>query len=485
MRYVLVFAVFLLSCVTAKPGVKAPLAESLTTATTTLAACDCPCAAMDAGTQVYTQCAKEFSWCGFGGNKVSTQTVRFGVPGMYAYKVVTDYGIQCAVSSFGGTDPAPGVNKTCALLQAPAVVDAGAPVPVVDSSVPKPVDAGTPPVVDSGVPPVVAVDASAPPVTGAVPRPAASKGVGFYVVGNKLYDATGTEFIARGTNKTHQDNQSPGLGKTKANTVRWVVYFVDQPDRTIQDLQSTTIGGTTAQKMVVIPGFWDGTCKSDQATFDVMVNRWVRDATKYQAIEKYMILNIANEFGSDEGAWRDMYSAAIPKIRSAGWHGAISVTAPGCGQNGMAIARYGAAILAADPEKNVIFDFHVYGNVFDSEGGIPRQWSEQVDLAPTVRAIKASGVAVVIGEFGPGRSIGPSPTLITPQRITDVADANGIGTLSWAWDDNNLAGGMSDDNWFSHSYSGDYNSATDLTTFGKIMVDYWGRAASPASIFAK
>lgn len=473
MRLWAIFAVFLLSCVT-KPAVQAPLVESLNTSTSTLAACDCPCAALDAGAPVYAQCAREFSWCGFGGNKVSTQTVRFGVPGMYAYKVVTDFGIQCAVSSFSA-DPAPGQNKTCALLQqAPLMLDAGVPVDAAAARV------------DASAPPAAVTDASVPvPPSSSTTRPAASKGVGFYVANGKLYDATGQEFIIRGTNKTHQDNQSPGLGKTKSNATRWLVYFVDDPARTIRDMQSATIGGTTAQKMIAIPGFWDGTCKADQATFDIMVNRWVRDAALYQTFEKYMILNIANEFGSDEVAWRDMYSAAIPKIRAAGWHGAISVTAPGCGQNGLAIAHYGPAILAADPEKNVLFDWHVYGNVFDSEGGIPRQWSEQVDLVPTMKAIKASGVAAIIGEFGPGRSIGPSPTLLTPQRITDVADANGIGTLSWSWDDNNLAGGMSDDNSFSHSYNGDYNSTADLTTFGKIMVDYWARMAKPAAIFSK
>jgi len=48
--------------------------------------------------------------------------------------------------------------------------------------------------------------------------------------------------------------------------------------------------------------------------------------------------------------------------------------------------------------------------------------------------------AVIIGEFGPGRNIGPSPTNITPQAIIQAAEARNLGWLAWAWDDNPSAG---------------------------------------------
>lgn len=326
-------------------------------------------------------------------------------------------------------------------------------IPVVDSGQ----------VVDSGTPVVV-------PATGV-----------FKVVGSKLFDPNGVEFRMRGTSKTHQDNQSPGLGKTKSNTTRWLVYFTEDPDRVIRDLQSPSIGGSIASHAVAVPGFWDGTCKSDSASFNTMVNRWVRDAAKYNLLKSKAILNVANEWGDNETAWRDAYVAAIPRIRAAGWQGAIMVDFPGCGQNAMAGVRHGAAVLNADPQKNVIFSWHIYGNVYDSQAGIGRQWQEQIDLVPTFDALKASGLAVVVGEFGPGRNVGPSPTNITPSRVIDQAEAHGMGWLSWSWDDNNLANGMSNDDSFSHSYTGDYNSASDLTDFGKIVVGYWDRLAVRAS----
>lgn len=326
-------------------------------------------------------------------------------------------------------------------------------------------------------------------------RPSTSLGVGFYVVGRKIYDANGNEFRMRGTNKTHQDNWAPGLAYAGSNTTRWNLYFSDDPTRCINDMTSLTHGGSSRNgDAVQIGGFWDGTCNDSSTPFNAMVNRWVRDAALYQTtvvegypFERFFILNIANEWGGDGLAWRNAYVAAIPQIRAAGFHGLIMVDAPGCGQNPQPIIQYGADILNADPEKNVCFSLHVYGNFYDTGSGITQAWSEQNDLAPSLAALAATGLAVIVGEFGPGRNIGPSPTMITPQRIIALCEQYGIGWLSWSWDDNNLAGGMSDDDSFSHSYNGNYNSSADLTIFGKVIVEDpaygWKALAQPASIF--
>jgi len=354
---------------------------------------------------------------------------------------------------------------------------------VTDGSVPAAPDAGVPPVVDSGVPPIV--DAGPPPIGGA--RPPTSRGEGFYVVGSHLFDANGHEHRMRGTNKTHQDNWGPGLGHTASNTTRWLVYFADDPERTIADMQSPNISGTTEfGRAVQVPGFWDGTCKSDPGTFETMVSRWVRDARKYQDFERYMILNIANEWGDDPGKWRDAYVSAIPRIRNAGWHGAIMVDAPGCGQNAQAIVDHGRAVFNADPERNVLFDWHIYGMVCDSQGGVPPQWNGQLDLVPTMDRLRDTGLTVVVGEFGPGRGIGPSPTNVTPERIIDVSEKHGIGWLSWSWEDNDQANAKCSNTSFCHVF--DTSSASiapdNLTDFGKVMVAEWTAYAQPASIFA-
>jgi hypothetical protein len=103
---------------------------------------------------------------------------------------------------------------------------------------------------------------------------------------------------------------------------------------------------------------------------------------------------------------------------------------------------------------------------------------------------KTTGAVYIVGEFGPGNNIGPSPTTVTPAEIITAAEANGIGWIPWAWDDNDLADGASDNNWFSMTYAGPgiYNTASDLTNYGQDVVlnpTYGITAlAKRASIFA-
>jgi hypothetical protein len=42
-----------------------------------------------------------------------------------------------------------------------------------------------------------------------------------------------------------------------------------------------------------------------------------------------------------------------------------------------------------------------------------------------------------------------------------------LGWAAWAWDDNNLGGCSSDNNWFSMTYScGNYTAPSNLTQYG-------------------
>jgi hypothetical protein len=91
---------------------------------------------------------------------------------------------------------------------------------------------------------------------------------------------------------------------------------------------------------------------------------------------------------------------------------------------------------------------------------------------------------LIIGEFGPGKNIGPSPTTITPQQVIATAESNGWGWLPWAWDDNDQANCMSDNNGFSMTVNcGTYNTNTDLTTYGQIIVPILKATAVKATIF--
>jgi hypothetical protein len=422
--------------------------------------------------KTYAQCAAEWNFCSFSGTRV----VRYGDQGRFVYKTFSN-GVSCRNESFG-SDPAVGATKSCALESG------STPAPSVPApSAPPPAQVVTPTL------PSAPVLTPAPSTGGSGKRPSYNLGVGFFVLNGKLYDANGNEFRIRGVNKVHWDNTSVGLSNANANTTRWTVDFTRRPADNIALLQGVTgSAGTIAKQHVVMPGNWIGTCREDVAVFNQMVDTWIAQAASWKQLEKHMILNIANEWGPGRGTvWRDQYVSAIKRLRAAGYHATIAVTAGGCGQAPESIVKYGKDVFDADPEKNVIFDQHIYGVYADSAGGAPGAYDDQPELDAHVKALAATGLVVMLGEFGPGRNIGPSPTMIKPERAIQLAENSGLHWLAWAWDDNNLNGGMSNDSGFSMSYSGGYKGSADLTLFGRVVVEHttWGlkKLARPASIF--
>jgi mannan endo-1,4-beta-mannosidase len=310
-------------------------------------------------------------------------------------------------------------------------------------------------------------------------RPSTNTGTGFFVSGSKVYDAKGAEFRVRGVNRVHWDNGSTGLWLSKANTERIAIDFTQSTATNMGVINNQIL----AHKMVPMPGNWNGTCSSDPAALTAIVDTWVAQASAWTALNSNGAINIANEWGpnasSTNHVWRDSYITAIKRMRAAGYTGLLVIDAAGCGQDAPTVTLDGAAVLAADPQHNVLFDVHVYGNFY-----YPATASWMIDYTKSLAALAATGLPVMLGEFGPGKNVGPSPTLITPTQVIATAEAAGWGWLAWAWDDNNLASCKADDNWFSMTTScGSYASSSDLTTFGKTIVTLLQSMATPATIF--
>jgi mannan endo-1,4-beta-mannosidase len=300
--------------------------------------------------------------------------------------------------------------------------------------------------------------------TAAVQRPSYNTGSGFFVLNGKLYDPAGAEFRIRGMDRNHFDFAAPGIPKTHANTERTVFFFAGEygssTDRNLQVMQQEMI----TNHIVPMPGNWEGTCDESTSTLNTIVQEWVNQASSYTALDKYMILNIANEWGpSDSTTWRDAYISAVQRLRTAGYTCTISVTSGGCGQDNPDLVKHAQAVFDADPQKNVIFDQHIYGNW----GYDAAKESWQQGLTAGLDALAATGLVMIIGEFGPGNDIGPSPTNITPKDLIQAAEARNLGWMAWAWDDNPSAGDAS----FALSLTGDYKSSADLTTFGKSVIE--------------
>jgi len=406
--------------------------------------------------------------------------------------------------------------------------------------------------------------------SGTATRPPYNTGDGFFVLNGKLYDANGKEFRMRGVDRNHYDsNSQAGIAKSGANTVR---MFADTDyGESVAGLVNIVQTQHIAEKEVPIPTSSStaaGTatsCSTDTAVLSSVVASWVSAASSWTPLDKYQIINIANEWGpANSTVWRDSYIAAIASMRSAGYLGTLLVDAGGCGQDLADLLTYSGAVFQSDPQLNIMFALHLYGSVNDytapisgitkgnptvvtltstslchpfapsycptvggmtntysgltayqisgvagmtqingmqpapqNVGGSSGAWTITLDvdsthfgtytsggtivdyngnyalLIPRLAALGAStGAAYAITEFGPGRNIGPSPTLATPLEIIGAAEANNLGWVAWAWDDNNLANAQTNNEWFGMTYNGGvYAQDTDLTMFGQQMVE--------------
>jgi mannan endo-1,4-beta-mannosidase len=304
-------------------------------------------------------------------------------------------------------------------------------------------------------------------------RPAYNTGKGFYVADGKLYDANNQEFRIRGVNRAHYDSDSAaGIEKSGANAVR--IFLTTQYGRPWSALAGVASNDHTSRGEVAIPtipavtdatGKYVGTsCNEKAEDLSTAAQIWVSQAKLWLPLQQKMIFNIANEWGpSNSTVWRDSYIAAIKAMRAAGYTAPLMIDSGGCGQNFADLINYATDVFNADPQKNLIFSLHLYGAASNA-------LASNV-FAQLAAMSAAKGMVFVIGEFGPGRNVGASPTTVTPGQIITAAEANNIGWLAWAWDDNDLAGCKADDKWFGMQYGcGEYTKPSDLTIFGADVV---------------
>jgi mannan endo-1,4-beta-mannosidase len=310
---------------------------------------------------------------------------------------------------------------------------------------------------------------------GRVARPGYNTGHGLFVLNGKLYDSNGVEFRMRGVNLCHYDStvhSGPGIARSNANTVRVGLWVSSVPTSTYASTVQTYISDkeVAIPTMFMVPGT-KNVLSGDQSTADLAstVNNWVTNFPHYSPMQQHMIINVANEWGPRNSAtWASAYENAIARLRAAGYSVPIMIDAGGWGQDTADLLTYAKQVFDSDPQKNVIFSFHVYEGL-----GTPWTAASLNSFALQLKALSASsGMVFVFGEFGPGRNIGPSPTLLTPQQVIGAAEAAGLGWISWAWDDNDLSGGASNNNSFSMTLNGPgmYTASSDLTTYGQQMV---------------
>jgi mannan endo-1,4-beta-mannosidase len=310
-----------------------------------------------------------------------------------------------------------------------------------------------------------------------VPRPAYNTGTGFYIVGTKLYDPTGHEFRPRGLNRVHwnQSGDDVGIPATGANTERFIMDFTRKPSDNVALMQKQMIN----MGLVPMPGNWAGTCKVDTASIRAIVDTWVAQAPDMTTIDRYSIINIANEWGpSASTVWRDEYISAIARMRAAGYKGTLSITSGGCGQDQTNLIKYAQQVFDSDPEKNILFDLHIYGHFYATQTAT---W--QTLFSTAMQQIAALNLPIMLGEFGPGKNLAPSPTLLTPEQIVSTAESYGFGWLAWAYDANDGYNCTASENSYAIvKKCGIYKTDADLTGYGLQVVPMLKSMATHAQV---
>jgi hypothetical protein len=337
----------------------------------------------------------------------------------------------------------------------------------------------------------VIVEALEPRQLLSVARPSYNTGTGFFIQNAQIYDANGEEFDIRGFNHTTWwGNQADNLAaidefpKTQANAVRAVFgtglgwsgshtpaqrkaiverYIRNQIVPIVEDHMGTCLDYNTKV----------GTPDVNDPTKDGLrqiVDRWLDPANVawLKSYERYLILNIANEWGPDSTVWLNSYKEAVTRLRSAGIKALLMVDAGGCGQNIHTIQQWGQELLDFDPQHNIVFSIHMYGNwrteekanevgTWDPVLGTP--W----DILTELEQVQDAGLPIVVGEFGWD---GTTFVGFDTERAVEIFDSLDIGWMAWSWNQN--SDGILD---MVPGTNYRYDSDADLTDYGDFIIN--------------
>ncbi|KAJ8951358.1 hypothetical protein NQ318_009294 [Aromia moschata] len=277
-----------------------------------------------------------------------------------------------------------------------------------------------------------------------------AQSTGFSVSGTTIYDATGAAFLMRGVSleytwfKSDLEISVPAIAETGANIVRVVLANGDVWDKDDAASVEKVINLLSEYKMITMLEVHDATGKDDVESLNSIVNYWIEIKDVLQGKEDQVIINIANEWYSQDNAqvWGDAYVSAVKTLRDAGLAHMFVIDAAGWGQYPDVIPSAGPAIFEADALKNTVFSIHMYANAGKDEETVKKN----IDNALAIN------IPVIIGEF--------AKKDIAIEAIISYTQETSVGWLAWSWYGNN-----------DPTYDMATGSAGTLTEYGEQVVN--------------
>ncbi len=257
---------------------------------------------------------------------------------------------------------------------------------------------------------------------------------GFTVSEGKLIDANGEEFIIRGMNHPHywffkeSYKALDRLAELNVNCVR----IVWESEGKAKDLKKI-IDRCIKLEMIPMVELHDATGNSSIEKLMNLVSYYTQDDIKKLLLsyEKYLLLNIANEWGDHtmKGEyWKTSYMQAIDSLRAAGYKTTLVIDAPGWGQDIYAIFDYGEELTEYDPQNNLLFSVHMYFS-----------WNDSKKIETELQKVHELKIPLIIGEFGYNYNNGNNNLKCTIDQTTILQKCQefNIGYLPWSWTGNN------------------------------------------------
>ncbi|MFF1459834.1 cellulase family glycosylhydrolase [Streptomyces sp. NPDC058330] len=266
-----------------------------------------------------------------------------------------------------------------------------------------------------------------------LPQRAEARAAGLHISDGRLVEGNGNDFVMRGINHAHTwypgETQSlADIKATGANTVRVVLSDGYRWSENSPEDVASIIARCKADRLICVLEVHDTTGYGEDAaagTLDHAADYWIGLKDVLDGEEDYVVINIGNEpwGNADPAGWTAPTTAAIQKLRAAGFAHTIMVDAPNWGQDWEGVMRADAqSVYDADPTGNLIFSIHMY-SVYDTAAKVTDYLNAFVD----------AGLPLLIGEFG-----GPADQYGDPDEDTMMATAEelGLGYLAWSWSGN-------------------------------------------------
>lgn len=256
---------------------------------------------------------------------------------------------------------------------------------------------------------------------------------GFTINGRDLLDANGNKFIIQGVNNPHvwypvkAYDALETIAALNVNTVR-VVW----QEKGSLGLLDSILTRCIQLEMIPMVEMHDVTGDSTTKGLVKMAEYYIQPGVKQimERYQKYVLLNIANEWGNHHVTsekWKSSYIKAIDILRNAGYEITLVIDAPGWGQNIEPILKYANELQEYDPQHNLLFSIHMYGS-----------WNDEEMIKAKLQKAFDKQIPLIVGEFGYNFQDGQNNLgcMVNHLAILDMCSQLEYGILPWSWTGN-------------------------------------------------